>query len=80
MLLWRRIRRLQRRLVSVHCNTLISPSPQVDKRAAILLDKIMYAVQKALDEDKNGKIAAGHPNLASFASVSRYLQITFFRK
>merc|ERR1712045_759863 len=42
---------------------------KVDKRAAILLDKIMYAVQKALDEDKNGKIAAGHPNLASFASA-----------
>ena len=67
-------------MCTVTGNTLISPSPQVDKRAAILLDKIMYAVQKALDEDKNGKIAAGHPNLASFASVSRYLQITLFRK
>jgi len=41
--------------------------PQVDKRAAILLDKIMYAVQKALDEDtKKGRISNGHPNLASF--------------
>jgi len=39
---------------------------KVDKRAAILLDKIMYAVQKALDEDKNGKVTPGHGNIAAF--------------
>ena len=43
----------------------------MEKRAAILLDKIMYAVQKALDEDRNGKgTAAQHGNIASFTSVS----------
>ena len=43
----------------------------VEKRAAILLDKIMYAVQKALDEDRNGKGAGGAANMASFTSVSQ---------
>ena len=43
----------------------------MEKRAAILLDKIMYAVQKALDEDRNGKGSGGqHGNVASFTSVS----------
>ena len=49
---------------------------KVDKRAAILLDKIMYAVQKALDEDtKKGRISNGHPNLASFTGVSTSITI-----
>ena len=43
----------------------------VEKRAAILLDKIMYAVQKALDEDRSGKGAGGPANIASFTSVSQ---------
>ena len=43
----------------------------VEKRAAILLDKIMYAVQKALDEDRSGKGAGGPANMASFTSVSQ---------
>ena len=43
----------------------------MEKRAAILLDKIMYAVQKALDEDRNGKGAGGPANMASFTSVSQ---------
>ena len=50
---------------------------KVDKRAAILLDKIMYAVQKALDEDtKKGRISNGHPNLASFTGVSTTISST----
>ena len=50
----------------------------MEKRAAILLDKIMYAVQKALDEDRNGKgTAAQHGNIASFTSVSHMGNIYF---
>ena len=30
----------------------------------------MYAVQKALDEDKNGKVTAGNGNIAAFTGVS----------
>merc|ERR1719481_1902987 len=44
------------------------------KRAAILLDKIMYAVQKALDENKvPGKdgVGATPADLAAFTGVSR---------
>ena len=48
----------------------ISFFTQVEKRAAILLDKIMYAVQKALDEDKLGKGAGGASNIATYTSVS----------
>ena len=57
----------------------------MEKRAAILLDKIMYAVQKALDEDRNGKGAGGPANMASFTSVSqlpgqggKYLYFLYF--
>ena len=49
----------------------------VEKRAAILLDKIMYAVQKALDEDRNGKGAGGPANMASYTSVSQQTENTF---
>ena len=59
----------------------------MEKRAAILLDKIMYAVQKALDEDRNGKGAGGPANMASFTSVSQqpgqgeeYLYFLYFFK
>ena len=47
------------------------------KRAAILLDKIMYAVQKALDENKvPGKdgMVATPADLAAFTGVSFHFQ------
>ena len=56
---------------NVKQNAQISHFQPVEKRAAILLDKIMYAVQKALDEDRAGKGSGGqHGNVASFTSVS----------